>query len=112
MQTEDPARQAYGIEFLDQLLIGNIKRDVFPVFDDSPGPQRLKKFLELLAVDHYDPETALQDLLRGEDVWLRAAAIWEIGLRGLGEFRGKIQEFLNSDHSVLKEAAEAVITRI
>jgi HEAT repeat protein len=112
LQSEDAARRGYGIEFLDHLLFGNIKRDVFPVFDDSHGPRRFKKFLELLTIDRYDPEAALRDILTCEDTWLRAAAIWEIGVRRLRKFRGDIQGFLNCDHPVLKEAAEVVITRI
>ena len=32
------------------------------------------------------------------DIWLTAATVWEIGIRGLTGFRDKIAELLNSEH--------------
>jgi hypothetical protein len=54
----------------------------------------------------------LQELLKQDDVWLKAATVWEIGLRGLRDFRGELQQYLNSKEPVLKETAELVLSRI
>ena len=59
-----------------------------------------------------DTESALRALLEQSDIWLTAATVWEIGIRGLTGFRDKIAELLNSDHAVLREAAGKVIHRI
>jgi len=84
------AKQAQAIEFLDNLLTGDVKRYVFPLFDDAPGTELFqKKFLALLGLRSFDRETAFQDLLKQDDVWLKAATLWEIGLRGLRDFRGR-----------------------
>ena len=50
--------------------------------------------------------------LQADDVWLKAATLWEIGLRGLRDFRGELQKYLNSKDPMLKETAELVMSRI
>src|SRR5882724_6191181 len=106
------AKQAQAIEFLDNLLTGDVKRYVFPLFDDAPAAERFQKFLAILGLRSFDRETAFQDLLKQDDVWLKAATLWEIGLRGLRDFRGEIQQYLNSKNPVLKETAALVMSRI
>jgi ATP:ADP antiporter, AAA family len=106
------AKQAQAIEFLDNLLGGEVKRHVFPLFDDTPAAKRFEKLLELVGLSSFDGETALQNLLTQDDVWLKAATIWEIGLRGLRNFRGKLQQYAESNEPVLKETAELVMSRI
>jgi len=106
------AKQAQAIEFLDNLLTGDVKRHVFPLFDDAPAAERFEKLLTLLGLRSFDRETALQELLKQDDVWLKAATLWEIGLRGLRDFRGELQQYLNSTDPVLKETAALVMSRI
>ncbi len=106
------AKQAQAIEFLDNLLTGDVKRHVFPLFDDAPAAERFQKFLAILGLRSFDRETALQELLKQDDVWVKAATFWEIGLRGLREFRGELQQYLNSKDPVLKETAALVMSRI
>jgi AAA family ATP:ADP antiporter len=112
LRSDSPAKQAQAIEFLDNLLTGDVKRYVFPLFDDAPGTERFEKILALLGLTSFDEEMALQELLKQDDVWLKAAALWEIGLRGLREFRGELQQYLNSKEPVLRETAELVMARI
>jgi HEAT repeat protein len=112
LHSDIPAKQAQAIEFLDNLLTGDVKRHVFPLFDDARAPERFEKLLALLGLRSFDRETALQELLKQDDVWLKAATLWEIGLRGLRDFRGELQQYLNSAEPVLKETAELVMSRI
>ena len=112
LRSGSPAKQAQAIEFLDNLLTGDVKRHVFPLFDDAPAAERFQKFLALLGLRSFDRETALQELLKQDDVWVKAATFWEIGLRGLRDFRGELQQYLNSKDPVLKETAALVMSRI
>jgi AAA family ATP:ADP antiporter len=107
-----PNKQADAIEFLDNLLAGEIKEYVFPLFSDAPQAQRFRASLDFLAMGTIDTESALRALLEQDDVWLIAATVWEIGIRGLTGFREEIAKFLNSENDVLREAAELVIHRI
>jgi hypothetical protein len=63
-------------------------------------------------VSTIDTESALRALLEQSDIWLTAATVWEIGIRGLTGFRDKIAELLNSDHAVLRETAGKVMHRM
>jgi AAA family ATP:ADP antiporter len=112
MRSGSPAKQAQAIEFLDNLLTGDVKRHVFPLFDDAPATERFERLLALLELRSFDGETALQELLKQDDVWLKAATLWEIGLRGLRDFREELQHYLNSPEPVLKETAALVMSRI
>jgi AAA family ATP:ADP antiporter len=112
LRSGNQAKQAQAIEFLDNLLTGDIKRHVFPLFDDAPGATRFQQFLIFLGLKSFDAETALHELLKQDDVWLKAATVWEIGLRRLPNFRDELQHYINSKDAVLKETAELVISRI
>jgi ATP:ADP antiporter, AAA family len=107
-----PNKQADAIEFLDNLLTGEIKEYVFPLFSDAPQTRRFRASLGFFGMGTMDTESALRALLEQDDMWLRAATVWEIGIRGLTGFRDQIAEFLNSDHLVLREAAGKVINGI
>ena len=112
LQAEDPAKRAHAIEFLDNLLTGSIKRHVFPLFDDAPGARLFRKFLGLMGLKTFDRENALRELLEQEDDWLRAAAVWEIGLRGLKDFRKRVEELVESKNPVLREVAGMVVDKV
>jgi AAA family ATP:ADP antiporter len=105
-------KQADAIEFLDNLLTGEIKSYVFPLFSDAPQGQRFRASLGFFGMGTIDTESALRALLEQDDMWLRVATVWEIGIRGLTGFRDKIAQLLNSESIVMREAAEKVIYRI
>jgi AAA family ATP:ADP antiporter len=106
------AKQAQAIEFLDNLLTGDVKRHVFPLFDDAPAAERFRKFLALLGLRSFDDDMAWEQLLKQDDVWLKAATLWEISLRRLSDFRGELQRYINSKDAVLKETAELAMSRM
>ena len=108
LNSREPTKRAHAVELLDNLLKGDVKRYVFPLFSDAPHAQRFKASLDFLGMHAIDTESALRALLDQSDIWLTAATVWEIGIRGLTEFRGKIAEFLNSEHIALRETARKV----
>jgi ATP/ADP translocase/HEAT repeat protein len=112
LNSGEPNKRADAIEFLDNLLTGEIKSYVFPLYSDAPQAQRFRASLDLLGVSTIDTESALRALLEQSDIWLTAATVWEIGIRGLTGFRDKIAKLLNSENVVLREAAELVFQRI
>jgi AAA family ATP:ADP antiporter len=112
LHSGEPNKQAHAVEFLENLLSGEIKRYVFPLFSDAPHPQHLRAALDVLGIDNLDTESAFRALFEQSDIWLRAATIWEIGIRRLTGFREKIEELSNSENIVLREAAEKVLHRI
>jgi HEAT repeat protein len=63
LSSEDPTKRAHAIELLDNLLTGNIKRYVFPLFSDDEHDQRFRVFLDFLGIEAMDAESALRALL-------------------------------------------------
>jgi AAA family ATP:ADP antiporter len=112
LSSNDPIQRAHAVEFLDNLLAGNFKRYVFPLFSDAPPAQRFKSMESFFGLEGMIPDSALMVLLKQDDVWLAAAAVWEIGLRRISGFRDRILELTNSEHIVLREAAELASQRI
>ena len=112
LNSGEPNKRADAVEFLDNLITGEIKAYVFPIFSDAPQADRFKASLSFMGVATVDTESAVRALLEQDDMWLRAATVWEIGVRRLTGFRDQIAEFLNSEHVVLREAAGKVIRGI
>jgi ATP:ADP antiporter, AAA family len=112
LNSNDSTQRDYAIEFLDNLLAGQIKQHVFPLFSDVPQAERCKTALGFLGMDAIDAERALRLLLQQDDLWLTAATIWEIGIRGLGGFRKEILTLTNSENPVLRETVAIVMDRI
>jgi AAA family ATP:ADP antiporter len=112
LSSNDPIQRAHAVELLDNMLGGNLKRYVFPLVSDAPPAQLAKSFESFLGTAPANPESALATLLKQDDIWLAAAAVWEIGQRGIGGFRDKILELTNSEHIVLREVAELASQRI
>ena len=112
LNSDDSTKQAHAVELLDNLLTGDVKRYSFPLYGDALQPARFKIALDFLGWSSLNPNSALRTLLEQEDVWLAAATIWEIGVRGLTEFREEIVKRLKSENAVLRETAERVIQRI
>ena len=109
LHSTEPNKRAHAIELLDNLLTGEIKRYAFPLFSDAPQARRFRASLDLLGIVTIDRESALRALLEQSDIWLTAATVWEIGIRGLTGFRDEIADLLNSEHTALREAARKVI---
>ncbi len=112
LTSRNPTKRAHAIEFLDNLLRGNMKQYVFPLFSDDQQARRFRASLDLLGLRAIDTGSALRTLLEQGDMWLTAATVWEIGSRGLAEFRDTVLPLLNSENAVLRETAGAVIHRI
>jgi AAA family ATP:ADP antiporter len=112
LNSRDSAKQAYAVELLDNLLTGDVKRYIFPFYGDTLEPERFRLSLEFLGWASLDANTALRMLLEQQDMWLTAATVWEIGVRGLTGFHDRIAKLLNSRNDVLREAAELIIPRI
>jgi hypothetical protein len=112
LRSSDPLQRAYGIELLDNLLTGKVKRHLFPLFDDAPADRQNQKFLSLLGRKGFSRRDSIESLLQQEDVILAAAAVWEIGIRGLPDFTEQLATMVQSENSIIKEAAERVLSGV
>jgi AAA family ATP:ADP antiporter len=108
----EPRQRAHALELLDNLLAGEIKTYVFPLYSDDQPDQRLRVARDSLGIDLIDTDAALRALLAQDDRWLKAATVWEIGIRKTAGFRDTISKLANSHDSLLRETASIVIRRL
>jgi hypothetical protein len=108
LNSPDPRQRAHALELLDNLLTGEIKAHVFPLYSDSQTDQRLRVAMNLLGIDSIDTDDALRTLLAQDDRWLKAATVWEIGIRKIRGFRDIISKLMDSDDPLLRETASMV----
>ena len=108
----DRSQRAHAVEFLDNLLIGSMKKYAFILYSDDRPDQRLRTALDLVGLGSIDAMAALSALLDQDDVWLKAATIWEIGKTRLSGFRERVAKFANSEDPLLRETATVVMARI
>lgn len=109
LKSPDPRQRAHAIELLDNLLSGDLKKYVFPIFSDGQPDQRLRAALNALGISAMDTDAALRGLLAQNDRWLIAATIWEIGIRKLGRWVHAIAGLTGSDDPLLRETASHVV---
>ncbi len=109
LKSANPLQRAHATEFLDNLLAGNVKKYVFPLFSDSQPDQRLRAALDALGIGAMDTDSALRALLAQDDRWLKTATVWEIGIRKLRQFGPALAKLTRSDDAVLRETANKVI---
>jgi len=107
-----PRQRAHALELLDNLLTGEIKTYVFPLYSDGQPDQRLRIALNSLGIDSIDTDAALRALLAQDDRWLKAATVWEIGMRKTPGFRDIISKLADSHDPLLRETAGIVIEGI
>jgi HEAT repeat protein len=112
LNSPDPRQRAHALELLDNLLAGQIKTYVFPLYSDSQPDQRLRVAKDSLGVESIDSDAALWKLLAQDDRWLKAATVWEIGIRKTPGFRDFLSKLASSNDSLLRETASMVIRRL
>jgi ATP:ADP antiporter, AAA family len=109
LTSADALQRAHATEFIDNLLTGNIKKYMFPLYSDARPDQRLRAALAALAINAMHADSALRALLAQDDRWLKAATVWEIGIRKLHGFRDAISKLEKSDDAVIRETASLVV---
>lgn len=109
LNSPDPLQRAHATEFLDNLLRGELKGYVFPLYSDVEPDQRLRMALVSLGIDFIDTDSALRMLLAQDDRWLKAATVWELGIRKHFGFGDVISQLVDSEDAVLRETASKVM---
>jgi hypothetical protein len=112
LNSPDPRQRAHALELLDNLLAKDIKTYVFPLYSDAHPDQRLRVATDSLGIKSIDSDAALWALLAQDDRWLKAATVWEIGIRKTPGFRDFLLELASSNDSLLRETASIISRRL
>lgn len=96
--------RSYGLELLDNVLEGETKKLVFPLFSASLSDLREDSFEKL----NEEPKTRfrqLHDLCTHEDWWLRTCALYCLGLEGDGTDIPAVKRSLTAENSMERDTA-------
>ena len=97
-------RRALAIELLDNVVERKIKDVLIPLIE-APTPQLLDISSTHFAIHSKRPMARLYELAHSEDTWLRACAIYQIGVLNLRKLRKPVLKALESSNALLRETA-------
>ena len=121
LDTKDSASQrlrSQALEYLDNVLEGDLRDDLLLVFDDLPESRRIEQARRRFDIPARDSESALGWLLdraAGHEAerWLAAAAAYRVGERRVVALYPKVLALQHHEHSrLVRETAEYVASRM
>ena len=103
--------RANAIEFLDNLLGKDLKRYIQPIVDPVSVELILRKGKDLFQISIQDCEKSLEVLIRGDDLWLKACAIYMAGNMDPmpDDCRALIRAAADDSDSLVSETAALVL---
>ncbi|MEE8525204.1 MAG: Npt1/Npt2 family nucleotide transporter [Thermoanaerobaculia bacterium] len=119
LESGQPRLQAHALEYLDNLLVGEVRRLVFAVIDDLPVRDRMRHAKKLFELEPTDAATTLRRLATlpsNGDVdaaWLSAAALQYIHDRRLAHLYPAIRAAAAGEREPLvRETAASLMEQI
>lgn len=101
--------RANAVEFLENVLQGEIKKMLEPILDDVGAEFAARQGEKLFNFKLESTEQALAILIDGDDLWLKCCAIYDAGTFDSPLLWEKIQTAADDNHNIIKETAELVL---
>ncbi len=101
--------RASAIEFLDSVVKKDLKRYLLPILDSSSRELIIQKGQELFGVRIDKRGEALEMLLGGRDVWLKACAIFSVSEFHSEELLNLVRGVKQDQNPIVRETAELVL---
>jgi len=104
--------RAAAIEFMDNILEQEDRKYIFPVIDTIDEEKKLKEGRELFRLPVKSYEEGMVYLLDGEDLWLKACALFSISVECPAALRQRVKEAArNGTSELIRETAQYVLQR-
>jgi inactivated superfamily I helicase len=104
-------KQSAAIEFLDNVLAEVDKKYIFPIIDKQSDKQKLEDGRRLFKIPQLRYDEGLLQLIEGEDLWLRACAIYSVSAQCPAHLQNQVRRATHSSSELIKETAEMVLKR-
>jgi len=104
--SEDPRTRGNALEYLENALEPEHAAVVLPLVDDEGEQRRLALAESRFGLRLRGFQESLEDLLIGDDPWLRSCAIYVAGARREVSLRARIEANLVGAQQVVRETAE------
>lgn len=104
-------KKSAAVEFLDNIMIDKDKRYVLPVVDDRMETEQLDAGRRLFNIPKMSYDQGLIQIMDGEDLWLRACAIYSVSPQCPENLQTRVREAAGSSIHLIRETAELVLKR-
>jgi AAA family ATP:ADP antiporter len=104
--------RAKALEFLDSLLSANIKKFVLPILDEISPEVTARKGRELFNLGINSKEESLVALIKGNNIWLRVCAIYNVINTKSASLIALVKDALNDHDPIVRETAKLVLAKI
>ena len=94
LEDDDPKVRSRGIEYLDNLLAGEVRRRVMILVEDMPADERIRKGNVIYRTRVRDVEDTVAQLLHDEDESIAAAAVLLVESRGMWSLADDLEHVL------------------
>ncbi|MFQ5865732.1 MAG: Npt1/Npt2 family nucleotide transporter [bacterium] len=95
-----------ALEYLDNLLPGELRVALLPILDDIPLNHQVRQGRALFNLNKLGRKEALSTLLNDGDTWLEICTIYSLGREKIQDLADKVYPRLHSTEPVLQETAE------
>ncbi|MFQ5639089.1 MAG: Npt1/Npt2 family nucleotide transporter [bacterium] len=102
----DTEEQANALEYLDNILPGDLMIPLLPIIDDIPLNHKIRQGRTLFNLQKFTRDDALLALLQDGDLWLEVCTVYSLGRERIHGFEAKVRKRLNSSELMLRETAE------
>jgi len=107
----DSTTRGSALELLDNVLERVLKELVLPLLDAVAAERVLDAGRHHFGIHINDRQQALQYLLESSDPWLRACAVFSVGIDIEGTQASLLQEAQDDPHPVVRETVQMVLRR-
>lgn len=111
LDMHDEKARAMAVELLDNLAERPVKELLLPIIE-APVRELIEIGRKHIGVERRPAAEHLRDLAQHGDPWLRACAIFRIGVSQCNELAGVVAEALEADDVLVREAALAAGRRL
>jgi AAA family ATP:ADP antiporter len=98
--------RASAIEFLDNLLLPDLKQLLFPILEESAVDTLLARGNQYFGLQRMSAASHLEQLIHGHDEWLQTIALYVAGNLGLVELLESVRSAGNSQSENVREIAQ------
>jgi ATP/ADP translocase/HEAT repeat protein len=104
-------RKSASIEFLDNILLPEDLRYVFPIVDTLEDDKKMSKGAELFDIEKLSYDKGLKQLIDGRDKWLKVCAIYSVSPLCPAYLQQEVELAAKSEDALIKETALMVEER-
>jgi len=99
-------KRASAVEFLDIILNKNLKPVLLPLLEEKSIERLLELSSRTFGIYVVSHNEALRQILRQQDTWLKACALYVVGTSAIRDLADDCQRLLDAREPLLREMAE------